>query len=343
MEQVNNFVQILTKLADAENLTAEEARAGMSEIMAGNVSPPGIASFLTALKMKGESAEEITAFAGVMRENMVKVKPPEDCIDTCGTGGDGKGTFNVSTCAAFVAAGAWCIVAKHGNRAASGKCGSADVLECLGVRMALNAENAERQIACTGITFMFAPAFHPAMKNVGPVRKELGFRTVFNILGPLCNPASVKRQVIGVADAQSLEKVAGSLALLGPERALVVSSETDEIGIGSDTIAIEVRGGKTNKSIIRPEDFGLKRQGIDALKVKDADESAKIILGVLSGGKGPARDIVLLNAGAAIYVSGKALSVKDGVEMAKVSIDSGEALGKLERLKSLGGYDGRHP
>ena len=337
MIQGNDFGRILRKLTASKNLTNEEAAASMSEIMSGNVTPCQVASFLTALKMKGESADEITAFAKVMRQNAIKVSTALPVVDTCGTGGDGLGTFNVSTCSAFVAAGAGAPIAKHGNRKASGACGSSDVLEKLGVKVVQSSAEAEGQLSKFGITFMFAPAFHPAMKNVASVRNELGFKTVFNVLGPLCNPAGAKRQVIGVYEKKMLSKVANALVSLGTEKAFVVSSDTDEISISSKTSIIEVNGRSLKEYGVSPEGFGIKKSAIGLIKASNADESAEKIIEVLSGKKGPARDIVLLNSGAAIYVSGLAASLGEGILLAAKSIDSGSAMKKLDALKSFGG------
>jgi len=334
------FTNILEKLMASTNLSATEAEFAMNSIMNGTVPHAQIAAFLTALKMKGETAEEIAAFALAMRKNMVSINPnPANgtLIDTCGTGGDGKGTFNISTCAAIVSSACGAKVAKHGNRAASGKTGSADVLEELGVNVVVEPHDAERLIETHGFAFLFAPAFHPAMKNVAIVRKELGFRTVFNILGPLANPANVKRQVIGVFDKETAGKMAEALRILGTDHALVVSSDTDEISISSETTIHELdANGTIKKYSVCPEDFGFKRADISELVVADRKESAKMILDVLNGkNKGAASDIVLLNAGAALYVSGIAENIQQGITLAEKSIDSGKAMEKLEELRGL--------
>ncbi len=333
------FESLLKKLQSKNDLSSEEAGFCMHEIMHGNVTQPEMASFLTLLKEKGETVEEITAFAKIMRGASLRVKFDSDyLVDTCGTGGDGSGTFNISTCCAFVAAGAGAIVAKHGGRKASSQSGSMDVIEKLGVPMALSQGDAQEQLASAGITFMFAPAFHPAMKNVAPVRKALGFKTVFNILGPLCNPAQVKRQVIGVYEKALIAKVAGALGNLGTEKAMVVSSDTDEISISAQTSVSEVEGAaghKTKEYKLSPSDFGFNMSALSQLAAANPEESAKRILEVLSGKVGAARDIVLLNSGAAIYVSGKAGSLKQGISLAEQSIDSGKAMQKLEALRAF--------
>ncbi len=359
------FDSLLKKLQSKKDLDSEEAGFCMHEIMHGNVSPDGMASFLTLLKEKGETVEEITAFAKIMRGSSLRVNFHADyMVDTCGTGGDGGGTFNVSTCCAFVAAGAGTVVAKHGNRKASSQSGSMDVLEKLGVPMAASQGEAEQQLAQAGITFMFAPAFHPAIKNIAPVRRALGFKTVFNVLGPLCNPAQVKRQVIGVYAKALIPKVAGALGQLGTQKAMVVCSDTDEISISSQTSVAEVVGtgrrgngnggfgagifgakarntAATKEYKIYPQDFGFKMATLQELAAASPEGSAKRIMEVLSGNAGPARDIVLLNSGAAIYVSGKAGSLKQGILLAEKSIDSGKAMEKLDALRAFSAPAGK--
>lgn len=322
---------------EKQDLEGTEAEFALQEIMGGKTNNPQVSAFLTALKMKGETVAEIAAFAGAMRKNAIAILPKAGhLVDTAGTGGDGCGTFNISTCAALVAAGAGASVAKHGNRSASGKTGSADVLEELGVNIAVAPQTAKEQLETIGISFLFAPSFHPAMKTVAPVRKELGFKTVFNLLGPLTNPAGAKRQVVGVYEKPLLEKMAGALGALGAEKALVVCSDTDEIGISGETEVREVSGGETDRYTICPEDFGFRRGGMDAILAGDRAKSAEIILGVLQGSEGAARDVVLLNAGAAIYASGIANTINKGVSAAGRAIDSGRALEKLELLRDFG-------
>lgn len=333
----HDFLAVLKKLLEKQHLQKEEAEFALQEIMQGRVNSTQTAAFLTALKMKGETAEEIAAFAKIMRENAVTIAPKvNNLIDTAGTGGDGSSTFNISTCAAFVAAGAGASVAKHGNRAASSKSGSADVLEQLGVDINIDSKTAQKQLETIGITFLFAPFYHPAMKFVAPVRKELGFKTVFNILGPLTNPANAKRQLIGVYDKSLLKKMAEVLELLGTEKALVVSSNIDEISISSDTEIYEVCGGSITNYKIAPEDFGFKRAALEAIRVEDKIKSAEKMLNALKGKDGVARDVVLLNAGAAIYASGIAGSIGEGISLAERSIDSGKTMEKLELLRDFG-------
>lgn len=330
----HNFPNIMNKLLERVDLQEEEAAFALAEIMQGHINNSQIAAFLTALKMKGESVQEIAAFARTMRNNSIRITPEKDhMIDTAGTGGDGSKTFNISTCAAIVAAGAGAKVAKHGNRASSSKSGSADVLEELGVPIIIDPEKAKTQLEHIGFAFLFAPSFHPAMKHVAQIRKELGFKSVFNILGPLTNPAGAKRQLIGVYDKSLLRKMAEVAAQLGTENTLIVSSDMDEISISSPTNVYEVQKNGIKEYTISPEDFGLSRATIDSLRVDDKAQSAQVILDVLERKQGPARDIVLLNAGAALYVSGLASSIKEGVELSKKSIDSGAAKEKLEQLR----------
>ena len=330
------FLQILHKLIDKENLTDDEAAFALEEIMQGKINNAQIAAFLTGLKIKGESIEEIAAFVKIMRKNAINFFPKvKNLVDTAGTGGDGSKTFNISTCAAFVAAGAGANVAKHGNRAASSKSGSADVLEELGINSITEPTIAEKQLEGIGITFLFAPAFHHAMKFVAPVRKELGFKTVFNILGPLTNPAGAKRQLIGAYDKSLLKKLAEVLKLLGTEKTLLVSSDIDEISICSETELYEITNGEIKNYNIIPEDFGFTRSSLDAIRVEDKTKSAEVLLNVLKGRDGAARDIVLLNSGAAIYASGIANNIQQGISLAEKSIDSGKALEKLELLRNF--------
>lgn len=323
----------LKKLIERKNLPANEAEELMQLMMDGKFTNVQAAAILVALKMKGETEEEITAFARIMRKNAIQIKPKINTgilVDTCGTGGDGTCTFNISTTAAFIAAGAGCNIAKHGNRSVSGKCGSADVLEMLGAKM-LEPKKVEECIEKTGIGFMFAPYFHPAMKNVAVVRKELGVRTVFNILGPLTNPANAQAQLIGVFDPMLTEPIARILGSLGSKRILTVHSEgMDEIGLGKTKIS-ELKNGNVETYEINASDFGLKKCEIP--KVNSAQESANIIKNILKNKEnGPAREISTLNASAVIYVGGNAHSIAQGLELASESIDSGKAYEKLEQL-----------
>lgn len=318
-----------------ENLTAGEMRAVVGQIMDGGASDITKTALLVALRMKGETVEEITGAAAAMRERVVPVEVErEGLIDTCGTGGDGRGTFNVSTVAALVAAGAGVRVAKHGNRAVSSSCGSADVLKELGVNIDLTAAEMASVLNDTGISFLFAPKLHPAMASVAPIRRELGMRTIFNILGPLTNPAMAARQVMGIFSPALVEVVARVLQSLGSEHVLVVHSDDglDEISVSAPTRFSELKDGEIRKGFLEPEEIGVRRCAIGEVLGRDATANARIAREVLAGGNGAARQIVLANAGAAIYVAGRAESIREGVELAKQSIDSGAAMGKLESL-----------
>lgn len=319
---------MLEKIIDGNDLEENEARQILQEMMSGQMEPAKAAAYLVALKMKGESVGEITAFARGMRESASRIEAGGNLVDTCGTGGDSKGTFNISTASAFIAAGAGVRIAKHGNRAVSGKCGSADLLEELGVRM-VGPEKVKACIGECGFGFMFAPLFHPAMRNVMPVRRALGIRTVFNLLGPLTNPASADAQVIGVYDPKLCEVFAKVLQNLGCSRALIVHSEgMDEIGLGKTKIT-ELSDGIRSYTI-DAKDFGFERREIP--KASTREESAAIVMGLLKGEKGAARDVCLLNAAAAIYAGGNAGSIEEGAGIAAESVDSGSALGKLEQV-----------
>jgi len=322
-------------LVEMKNLSVEIAEGSMNEIMEGTATPAQIAAFITALRMKGETSEEIFALASVMRKKAHQINAPKGAIDLCGTGGDCSSTFNISTASAFVAAGAGIPVAKHGNRSVSSKCGSADVLHELGVNIMLNPEEAEKCLEKTGICFLFAPVFHEAMKfAIGP-RKEIGIRTVFNVLGPLTNPARVKHQLVGVYDEEITEKIAEALMKLGNESALVVhGSGLDECTISGKTKVSELKDGKIRTYSISPEEFGFRRAEISELAGGDAKRNAEIIISILEGKeKGPKLDAVLFNAGAAIYASGKAKGIAEGIELARKSVSSGSALKKLEQLR----------
>jgi len=343
--------EVIVKLCNGMNLAPEEMKTVFREIMDGVATPSQMGSFLTALRIKGETIEEITAAAEIMREKMVKInvrsgvgidreeinEDKETIIDTCGTGGSGTNTFNISTAAAFTVAGAGVKVAKHGNRSASSHCGSADVLEELGVNIMLPPDKVAECVKKLGIGFLYARLFHPAMKNVAAVRKEIGVRTVFNILGPLSSPASADAQVLGVYDASLVDVMANVLNNLKVKRAFVVHGldTLDEITITGPTLVAEVKAGKVSVYNIRPEDFGLKVSPPSGITGGDAKENASLVLGVLKGSKGAKRDIVLLNAAAALVCAGKAEGIKAGVKLAEKSIDSGAALGKLEKLKKF--------
>ena len=323
----------LRKAAAGEKLSEGEAERALETIMEGTVPPEATAALLTALRVRGESVSEIVGFARAMRRFAARVEAPEGVVDTCGTGGDAKGTINVSTAAAFVARGAGVTIAKHGNRAATSQAGSADVLEALGAEIELDPEQVGRCIGEAGIGFMFARTHHPAMRFVAPVRAELPFRTVFNLLGPLTNPAGAKRQVVGVFGEAYVRPVAEALLGLGTEKALVVhgTDGMDEITVTAPTRVAEVADGEIEEYVISPEGFGLPRHAPDGLLGGDAHLNARILRDVLSGTEtGAARDVVLLNAGAAIYVSGEAQSIEEGVRLAEKSISGGLARTALD-------------
>lgn len=327
----------IDRLADGIDLTEAEVESVLEQIMSGNSSDVQTAGFLVALRAKGETVEEIVGLARTMRRFSQKVDVPGvELIDTCGTGGDKSHTFNISTAAAFVVSGAEARVAKHGNRSATSQCGSADVLEALGADLNVSADRVAQCIRDVGIGFMFAPLHHQAMKHVVPVRKELGVRTIFNFLGPLTNPAGAEYQIIGVSERAYLEVIAQALKALGCRHGLVVHGRDglDEITLSGPTDVVEVWQDEPGlKSYaIEPEQFGMSSTpGIDALKGGTAGENAEILKGVLAGEAGARRDVVALNAGAALYVSGMAESIDQGVKMATESIDSGAAAGRLQR------------
>ncbi len=330
-----DFQTLLHKVVLGDSLTEDEMVFAMDRIMEGEIDSTLIASFLTALRMKGESVEEILGAARVMRKRAQRLDLPEgDRVDTCGTGGDGADTFNISTASAFVVAGAGVVVAKHGNRAVSSKSGSADVLKSLGVNIDAETAVVERCICEAGIGFLFAPLMHKAMKHAVGVRKQLGFRTLFNLLGPLTNPAGSRFQVLGVFDDRWLSPLAHVLLRLGSSRALVVQGEDglDEITLTGPTRVCELRDGQVNSFQWNPEQFGLNLCKAEDLKGGDPDHNAEVIRDILSGKEGPPRDIVLLNSAAALYVCGKAEDMKQGIEMARESIQSGSAKNKLKEL-----------
>jgi anthranilate phosphoribosyltransferase len=354
--------EVIAKVVERHDLTSEEMTAAMRLIMTGGATPAQIAGFLVALRMKGETVTEIAAAATVMRELATPVdvsdlgdavdivdgtldlapggagkKGASGAVDIVGTGGDASGTFNVSTASMFVAAAAGCHVAKHGNRSVSSHSGSADVLEAAGVRLDLTPEQVSRCVHEVGVGFMFAPGHHSAMRHaIGP-RRELGVRTLFNILGPLTNPAGVPNQVLGVFSEDLLLPLAEVLQRLGSRHVLVVHSRDglDEISIGDITEVAELKEGEIHRFTLRPEDYGLTRASLDAIRVAGPADSLALMTGVLDGHAGPARDIVLLNAGAAIYVSGITPSLAEGVRWAAAAIDSGEARRRFDRLVAL--------
>ena len=332
-----SFVSYLHKAVNRENLTATEAQFVMELVLGGHVSTPQLASFLVALRMKGETADEIVGFARAMRANAVPVHANvngEALVDTCGTGGDGACTFNISTVAAFVVAGAGVRVAKHGNRSISSQCGSADILEALGVNIALTPDEMGGAIREAGIGFLFAPAIHPAMKNAQPARAELKLRTAFNLLGPLTNPAGATVQIVGAPSVRAAELMAEALATLGLQRGYVVhgTDGLDEITTTAETLALEIRGGAIAHWSLSPEDFGVPRANAEDLKGGDAEENAQIARAVLDGQKGPHRDIVLVNASAALVAAARAGDFVQGMSIAAQSIDSGAARQKLADL-----------
>jgi anthranilate phosphoribosyltransferase len=325
--------ETLRRAAEGVVLTEGEAERALETIMEGNAPPAATAALLTALRVKGEAVPEIVGFARAMRRFAANVDAPDGVVDTCGTGGDAKGTINVSTAAAFVASGAGVVIAKHGNRAATSRAGSADVLEALGAEIELTPEQVSRCITESGVGFMFARTHHPAMRFVAPVRAELPFRTVFNLLGPLTNPAGARRQLVGVFSGSYVRPVAEALRDLGAEKALVVhgTDGMDEITVTGKTIVAEVSSGELREYEISPEDFGLLLHSPDGLLGGDAHLNARILRDILTGEeRGATRDIVLLNAGAAIHVSGKAETIEQGVRLARDSISEGAAAKALE-------------
>lgn len=331
---------VLSKLCSRTDLTDKEARETMAAIMDGEATPAQVAAFLVALKMKGETAGEIYGCATAMRERAEKVTSSRAGLtDTCGTGGDGKGTFNISTAAALVAAGAGLPVAKHGNRSVSSRCGSADVLEALGVNLDLTPDAMGRCLDEVGIAFLYAPALHKAMKHAAGPRREVGVRSVFNLLGPLTNPAGAKRQVMGVYAPELTEMMAEVLLLLGAERALVVhgSDGSDELTLSGETLVAEVCEGKLTRYAVTPEDAGLGRAGAEMLTGGGPAENAKLVLRVLNGEEGPHLDVTLLNGGAALYVGGLASGLREGVMLAREAVQNGSALNKLAALKRFTG------
>jgi anthranilate phosphoribosyltransferase len=332
--EIQNAIQ---QLVAGTDLDEDAMGSVMRAIMEGAASSAQIAGFLIALRMKGETAGEITAAARVMRELATPVRiASEHLVDTCGTGGDGANTFNISTVSAFVVAAAGGKVAKHGNRSVSSRCGSADVLEAAGIRIDLTSEQVARCVNEVGVGFLFAPCFHSAMRHVAAARRELGVRTVFNLLGPLTNPAGAPNQVVGVFAAQWLEPIARALRKLGGRHALVVHADDglDEISIAAPTQIAEMREGTISRYSVSPEQFGFARADLASLRADDAAQSLALIRRVLANEPGPARDIVCLNAGAAIYTAGIAASLAEGVERAQQAIASGKAAEKFAALQA---------
>jgi anthranilate phosphoribosyltransferase len=334
---MNSLLPFLHRTASHEHLSAEDARAAMLVILDGQATVAQIAAFLTSLRMKTVTATELTGFARAMRERSRRVEVPtkgDPLLDTCGTGGDGGATFNISTIAAFVAAGAGVRVAKHGNRSMTSECGSADILEALGVHISHEPDLIAASIAHAGIGFLFAPALHPAMKHAQPARLELKMRTVFNLLGPLTNPAGAPRQLIGAPSAEAAELMAHALAALETEHAFVVhgSDGLDEVTTTGSTLVFEVRSGAVLRTIWQPDDFGIRRASLEALRGGNRDRNCAIAHAILNGEPGPPRDIVLLNAAAALIAAGRTATPREAVALAADSIDSGAARDRLARL-----------
>ena len=335
------FAELLDKLTRHEDLTTDEAAAAMREVMEGRAAPAQLAALLSALVMKGERPAEIVGFARAMREHAVKLNGVGEVFDTCGTGGDRSGTFNISSAAAVVVAACGVPVAKHGNRSVSSRCGSADVFEHLGVNIAASPAVVERSLQEARIAFLFAPAFHPSMKHAAQTRRDLGIRTAFNLLGPLTNPAGASRQIVGVPKPELTELMAHALRMLGARRAWVVhgAEGIDEISIAGYTKVAECRDGAVHTFYIHPSEFGIAKSNGDAILGGDAAVNARIIRGVLAGRQGPARDVVLLNAGASLFVAGAAKSVREGVAQAAEAIDRGAAGHALDAMIRLSHAD----
>jgi anthranilate phosphoribosyltransferase len=329
------LTDLLRKLTRQADLTADEAAAAMELVMTGQVTPAQLAALLVGLSMKGERPEEIVGLAKTMRAHSVKLsRAYPDAFDTCGTGGDGAGTINVSSAAAIVMAACGVTIAKHGNRAASSRCGSADVLEALGVTVSVSPAVAERSLNEVGLAFLFAPAFHPSMKHAAPTRRELGLRTAFNLLGPLTNPVEPRRQIVGVPRPELTELLARALLILGSERAWVVhgADGLDEISTSGYTKVSEAHAGVVRTFHVHPSDFGIRKSSLSAIAGGDAAVNASTIERLLDGENGPVADIVALNAAAGLFVSGRAQSVRQGIVEARTAIESGRARAVLQRL-----------
>jgi anthranilate phosphoribosyltransferase len=331
---MDDLKSIIGKVATGATLTREESAAAFDSLMSGEATPSQMGGLLMALRVRGETVEEITGAVSAMRAKMLRVTAPTDAVDIVGTGGDGSGSVNVSTCASFIVAGTGVPVAKHGNRALSSRSGAADVLAALGVKIDLKPEQVGRCVKEAGIGFMFAPSHHPAMKNVGPTRTELATRTIFNLLGPLSNPAGVKRQMVGVFSRQWVQPLAQVLKNLGAESVWVVhgSDGLDEITLTGPTFVAALENGNIRSFEVTPEEAGLGRAGGDALKGGDANANAVALQGVLDGKPSAYRDVALLNAAAALVVAGNAKTLKDGVALGTKSLDGGAAAAKLKQL-----------
>ena len=328
---------LIGKVATGATLTREEAASAFDRMMSGEATPSQMGGILMALRVRGETVDEITGAVSAMRSKMLRVKAPTDAVDVVGTGGDGSGSVNVSTCASFIVAGAGVPVAKHGNRALSSKSGAADCLAALGIKIDLTPEQVGRCVNEAGIGFMFAPSHHPAMKNVGPTRVELATRTIFNLLGPLSNPAGVRRQMVGVFSRQWVQPLAQVLKNLGSESVWVVhgSDGLDEITLAGPTFVAALENGSIRSFEVTPEDAGLSRAGGDALRGGDAEANAISLRGVLEGKPGAFRDVALLNAAAALIVAGKAKDLKEGIALGTKSLDGGGAMNKLKQLVAV--------
>ena len=329
--------EAISALIDGRSLTEDEAAAAMGEIMQGEVTGAQFGAFVTALRVKGETVDELVGFARTMRAHAVPVKVSGQVVDTCGTGGDGMQTFNISTVTAIVAAGAGLTVAKHGNRAMSSRCGSADLLEALGVKIDLGADGVRQCLERAGIGFMFAPVFHPAMKHAAAHRREIGIRTVFNFLGPITNPAGAGVQVLGVAEASLLEKIAGVFLKLGSSHALVVHGEDglDEVTLSGETRIFEVKEWKISEYSVTPEELGLGRAGVGEYAGADAAGNADITRRVLSGEPGPHLDVVLANAAAVLLAADRVDTLAGGVALARETVTGGKAAAKLDELVAV--------
>lgn len=334
---MDQFKPLLGKVATGASLSRDEAAFVFDRMMSGEATPSQMGALLMGLRVRGETVEEIAGAVSVMRAKMLTVDAPDEAVDVVGTGGDASGSYNISTCASFIVAGAGVPVAKHGNRALSSKSGAADVLAALGVRLDLDPAGISRCIGEAGIGFMFAPSHHPAMKHVGPTRVEMGTRTIFNLLGPLSNPAGVKRQMVGVFAKSWIVPLAEVLKALGSEKAFVVhgSDGLDEITISGGTDIAVLEDGRIHTFTLNPEDVGLARAPAEALKGGDAAHNAEALRAVLDGAPGAYRDVAVLNAAAALVVAGRAKDLTDGVGMAQTSLDTGSARARLERLVTL--------
>ncbi|KIZ43464.1 MULTISPECIES: anthranilate phosphoribosyltransferase [Rhodopseudomonas] len=331
---MKDFKAIIGKVATGATLSRDEAAGAFDAMMSGEATPSQMGALLMGLRVRGETVDEITGAVSAMRAKMLTVDAPPDAVDVVGTGGDGSGSVNVSTCAAFILAGCGVTVAKHGNRALSSKSGAADVLNALGVKIDINPDQVGRCVAEAGIGFMFAPTHHPAMKNVGPTRVELATRTIFNLLGPLSNPAGVRHQMVGVFSRQWVQPLAQVLKNLGSEAAWVVhgSDGLDEITLSGPTFVAALENGNIRTFEVTPEDAGLPRAGADALKGGDAEANAAALRGVLEGKPSAYRDVALLNAAAALIVAGRASDLKQGVALGTAALDGGAAAARLQQL-----------